>query len=147
VITVEMPPLRARPQDLIRFAEHYLQHFANQCARKIVGFTPEAAAQIRRYPWPGNMRELRNTIERSAILAPGERVDVSDLPTEIGSAGAAGAPSGTAFEAGAMITMDELEQMHIRRILERTVSLIEAAQILGIDQATLYRKRKKMGLE
>jgi NtrC-family two-component system response regulator AlgB len=149
VITVEMPPLRSRPQDLLRFAEHYLHHFAQQSGRKIADFTAEAAAHVRRYPWPGNMRELRNTIERSVILAPGDRITDTDLPLEVRGVNPAGAEGADdrSYEAGAMISMEELEQMHIRRVLDRTSSLIEAAKILGIDQATLYRKRKKMGLE
>jgi NtrC-family two-component system response regulator AlgB len=149
VITVEMPPLRSRPQDLLRFADHYLQYFAGQIGRKLTGFSPEAAADVRRYSWPGNMRELRNTIERSVILAAGDRINETDLPLEVRGGAPAGADGsdGRSYEAGAMISMDELEQMHIRRVLDRTSSLIEAAQILGIDQATLYRKRKKMGLE
>jgi NtrC-family two-component system response regulator AlgB len=145
VITVEMPPLRARPGDLLRFAEHYLKHFAAQCSRQIDGFTEEAAASIKLYPWPGNLRELRNAIERAVILAAGKRVSETDLPAELRPA--TSAINGTApAEAGAMLSLERLEEMHIRRILERTATLVQAAEILGIDQATLYRKRKSLGI-
>ena len=69
VITVEMPPLRSRDGDLIRFAEHYEKFFAEQCGRKLEGLSAEAVACIRAYAWPGNLRELRNAIERAVILA------------------------------------------------------------------------------
>ncbi|HZZ57309.1 MAG TPA: sigma-54 dependent transcriptional regulator [Opitutaceae bacterium] len=149
VISVEMPPLRSRPEDVVRFAAHYLRHFADQCGRKVAGFTDEASECIRFYPWPGNLRELRNVIERAVILAQGDRVAASDLPAEIRAArDPSGANlNGSSFEAGALITLDKLEEIHIRRVLERAASLIQAAEILGIDQATLYRKRKKLGME
>lgn len=147
VISVEMPPLRARPDDVIRFAEHYLRHFGAQCGRKLAGFTDEASSCIRLYSWPGNLRELRNVIERAVILAQGDRVTPADLPSEIRAALDGGAGEAHAFEAGAPVTLDKLEEVHIRRILERTSSLVQAAEILGIDQATLYRKRKRLGME
>ena len=154
VIAVEMPPLRARPEDLVRFASHYLQHFAAQCARRLTGFDASAEQCIRNYSWPGNLRELRNVIERTVILAPGERVTASDLPLEIrgGVAGAPTAalgsdPAGAALQAGTPITLDQLEEAHIRLILQKSESMVRAAEILGIDQATLYRKRKKLALE
>ena len=145
VITVEMPPLRARPGDLLRFAEHYLKHFAEQCGRQLEGFTDEAAAAIQLYPWPGNLRELWNAIERAVILAAGKRVSESDLPAELRPSAAA-ANGAVPAEAGAMVSLERLEEMHIRRILERTATLVQAAEILGIDQATLYRKRKSLGI-
>jgi NtrC-family two-component system response regulator AlgB len=146
VIAVEMPPLRARPSDLLRFAEHYLKHFAAQVGRNLTGFTDEAASIIQLYPWPGNLRELRNAIERAVILAGGKKITENDLPAELRTA--VSAASGTApAEAGSMISLEKLEETHIRRILDRTATLVQAAEILGIDQATLYRKRKALGIE
>jgi len=146
VITVEMPPLRARPGDLLRFAQHYLDFFAAQCGRQVTGFSDEAAAIIKMYPWPGNLRELRNAIERAVILAGGRQVTAADLPAELRGSSAIDA-AGDSARAGAMISIDRLEEFHIRRILEQAASMTQAAEILGIDQATLYRKRKKLGLE
>jgi NtrC-family two-component system response regulator AlgB len=146
VITVEMPPLRARPGDLLRFAEHYLKHFAEQCGRSLDGFSQEAAAAIQLYPWPGNLRELRNAIERAVILAPGKKVSEHDLPLELRSTVSPVDGAAPSTEAGSMISLERLEEMHIRRILERTATLVQAAEILGIDQATLYRKRKSLGI-
>ncbi len=148
VITVEMPPLRARPRDVLRFAEHYVQHCAVQFGRKVDGFTDEAAESIRRYSWPGNLRELRNTIERAVILAPEKRIGLSDLPVEIRqNLAGPGVPTDAPLQTGAMVSLQALEEQHIKRVLEVTSSMNEAAEILGIDQATLYRKRKKMGIK
>jgi NtrC-family two-component system response regulator AlgB len=150
VITVELPPLRARPDDLQRFSEHYLKHFAVQCGRKLEGFSPETMACLRRHPWPGNLRELCNVIEHAVILTRGSQIVPADLPGELRvSTPAELGANGHAIsaEAGARISIDQLEEAHIRLVLQRTHSLTEAAEVLGIDQATLYRKRKKIGLE
>jgi NtrC-family two-component system response regulator AlgB len=150
VIAVSMPPLRDRPADLIHFARHYLQHFAARSGRTLGGFSDDAVAAIQFYRWPGNLRELRNAIERAVILAAGKQVTAADLPGEMRAAPgapAAGDDSADGARAGAMITMERLEELHIRRVLEKTASLVQAAEVLGIDQATLYRKRKKLGLE
>jgi NtrC-family two-component system response regulator AlgB len=147
VISVTMPALRNRPADLLLFAEHYLRHFATQCSRHVEGFTPEAEAAIRFYPWPGNLRELRNAIERAVILTADTKIGPADLPAElrIDPATTAALPD-EAVGAGALISVDRLEEIHIRRILEKTASMVQAAEILGMDQATLYRKRKKLGI-
>ena len=148
VITVEMPPLRDRSADLIRFAQHYLKHFAALCGRRFDGFSEEALACIRAYPWPGNFRELRNSIERAAIMAKGKRIGLEDLPAELCAKTAPGANgNGASLEVGSLVSMEKLEEAHLRKVLDRTANLAEAAEVLGIDQATLYRKRKKIGLE
>ncbi len=150
VIVVEMPPLRARRGDLIRFAEHYLKHFAAQCGRRLEGFSEDAIARLSAHSWPGNLRELRNTVERAAIMARENKVRACDLPGDI-QASALGSSAETATSAGplqtgTMVSLEVLEEAHIRSVLERTKSRVEAAEVLGIDEATLYRKRKKMGL-
>jgi len=145
VIAVEVPPLRSRIGDLERFVEHYLKYFAGQCGRNLRGFSPEALARIRGHSWPGNLRELRNAIERAVILAhKEEEIGTEDLPLE----------ARNGFEAdrstpqpGELVTLEKLEETHIRKVLERTSSVAEAARVLGIDQATVYRKRKRMSLE
>jgi NtrC-family two-component system response regulator AlgB len=143
VIMVEMPPLRARQGDLMRLAEHYLKHFAHQCGRNITEFSEDAKARLSGYSWPGNLRELRNSIERAVILTKEDKVGADDLPGE--SAGS-DKISEDGMQPGSLVSLEQLEQLHMRRVLERTATVTEAAQILGIDQATIYRKRKKMGL-
>jgi NtrC-family two-component system response regulator AlgB len=148
VITAEMPPLRQRQSDLIRFAGHYFKHFAALCGRRLDGFSEPASAAIRAYSWPGNLRELRNAIERAVIMAKGNKINLEDLPAELRGQSASGAKgNGAPLEAGSLVSMEKLEEAHLRKVLERTGNLAEAAQVLGIDQATLYRKRKKIGLE
>jgi len=144
-----MPPLRSRDGDLIRFAEHYEKFFAEQCGRKLEGLSPEAVACIRAYAWPGNLRELRNAIERAVILAKREKLFPEDFPAELrGQNTSATSSNGENLpQIGSLISLEKLEEAHLRKILEKTSSLSEAAEILGIDQATLYRKRKKIGLE
>jgi two-component system, NtrC family, response regulator AlgB len=139
--------LRQLESDLVRFADYYTKFFAEQCGRKLDGIAPEASALIRSYSWPGNLRELRNAIERAVILAKEQHIMPNDLPIELRRQVQ---PEGDGAEnvpvAGSLISLDQLEEAHLKKILQRTPSLTEAAQILGIDQATLYRKRKKIGI-
>ena len=137
VITVDLPPLRQRPLDLPALAQDHLKFFARQGGRPIKGFTPAAMSAMQRYPWPGNLRELRNVIERAVILAPGDKIDVNDFPDSLRGS----QPSGAVI--GNRVSLEELEREHILRIIEIAGSMDEAAQILGIDPATLYRKRKR----
>ena len=146
VIAVEMPPLRLREGDLVRFAEYYQKHFAAQCRRELGPLSPEVVASIRGYGWPGNLRELRNAIERAVILAKNDKLAPEDFPGELRGQTAVGAGDDTP-QVGSRVTMEALEAAHMKKILERIPSLTEAAGILGIDQATLYRRRKKLGLE
>ncbi len=144
VISVEMPPLRARTKDLMGFAQDYLDHFSSQIGREVRGFSAKALDRIRTHQWPGNLRELRNSIERATILARGEEIEDTDLPS-----GNDATPSGAGASMvvpGADVTLEELEQEHIRLIIDRVKNLQDAAALLGIDKATLYRKRKKFEL-
>jgi two-component system, NtrC family, response regulator AlgB len=147
VITVEMPPLRRRPDDLLTFAENYLKFFARQFGRTLRGYSAEAKKLLLRHSWPGNLRELRNTIERAAILCQSKEIEASDINVS-GSVVVDGkSESSHGPGIGDAITIDELEAAHIRAILSKMTSLADAARVLGIDQATLYRKRKKLGLD
>ncbi len=146
VIAVEMPPLRSRDGDLVRFAEHYQKYFAEQCKREVGALTPEVIACIRAYSWPGNLRELRNAIERAVILAKDDHLNPEDFPGEMHGHNSTGAAENMP-QVGQMISFEKLETAHMRKILEVAPNLTEAAEILGIDQATLYRRRKKLGLD
>ena len=137
VITIEMPPLRQRALDLQSLAQQHLKLFARQSARPIKDFTSAALSAMQRYSWPGNLRELRNVIERAVILTKQDKIDVNDFPDTLRGA----QPSGAII--GNRVSLDELEREHIMRIVEIAGSMDEAAQILGIDPATLYRKRKR----
>ena len=143
VVEITLPPLRDRA-DLGDLADHLLSFFARQVGRSFVGFSGEARAAMRQYAWPGNLRELRNTIERAAIFGDGPTIGLADLPERIGFV--AGATTEAEIELGHAVRLDALEAEHIRRVLGRAASLDEAAKILGIDPSTLYRKRKQYGL-
>ncbi|HWF19165.1 MAG TPA: sigma-54 dependent transcriptional regulator [Verrucomicrobiae bacterium] len=143
VIAVEMPPLRTRHDDMLRFAEHYLKYFSKQCARPMPKISGPAATHMLAYTWPGNLRELRNAIERAVILAKGDELCAEDLPGDLdGDSNHRDAD----LQPGALISLERLEELHMRKVLERTSTVTEAAHILGIDQATIYRKRKKLGM-
>jgi NtrC-family two-component system response regulator AlgB len=147
VIEVMVPPLRNRPSDILPLAEHLLRFFAKQNAKPISGFAEPVRDALLRYPWPGNIRELRNAIERGVILAAGPVVKLTDLPSQVGNPNHAGPGSAAQpSSVGEPLTLDQTEAEQIRRILASTATIEEAATKLGIDPSTLYRKRKKYGI-
>jgi NtrC-family two-component system response regulator AlgB len=140
VIEIELPPLRQRPRDLLPLAEHLLRHFARQAGKTLTGFTAAAREAVARHAWPGNLRELRNAVERGVILSRGPEVDLAQLPVHLTNL------SGPRIELGGNCTLKALEAEHIRRVLATAGSLDEAAAVLGIDPSTLFRKRKRYKL-
>jgi two-component system, NtrC family, response regulator AlgB len=140
VITLTMSGLRDRPADFSRLAAGYLEFFSKRIGKKLDGFSAEVDDAFSRYAWPGNLRELRNVIERAVILANGDRLGLEDMPEEFST------PEDSRVTVGGRVTLDELETEHIRRVLGTTKTLDDAAKILGIDPATLYRKRQKLGM-
>ena len=139
VIQVEIPPLRERPDDVIALAERLLVFLGRSCHRMSLGFTDEAIHLLRHYSWPGNVRELRNVIERAVILCQTDLIVVNHLPENLRT-------MDRSVRIGDPIPLDNIEEEHIRRVLATTRSLQEAADILGIDQATLWRRRKQYGI-
>jgi NtrC-family two-component system response regulator AlgB len=140
VIEITLPPLRERRRDILPLAEHLLHFFARQAGKPLACFSDEARSAFLRYAWPGNIRELRNAIERGCILASAEEVGLADLPAQLA------APARAGVEVGGRVTLDALEAEHIRRVLAFAGTIDEAAEVLGIDPSTLYRKRKRYGL-
>lgn len=138
VITLSLPPLRERAEDIPELAQRFLTRFAQEYRRQAREFSDEAADYLRGYRWPGNIRELQNVIERAVILAQGETVDLADLGVSSAAAVGHGLP-----RAGDAITVEALERAHIEATLARASSLDVAAKTLGIDASTLYRKRKR----
>lgn len=138
VIPLTLPPLRERPEDIVPCARRFLALFAPRNHKPFLVFSPEAEEALRRHPWPGNLRELRNAVERAVILCQCQAVGPGFLP---GAQSEAPPPS-----PGSRVSLKSLEEEHIRRVLAGTKSLQEAAEVLGIDPATLYRKRKQLGI-
>jgi len=146
VINVTVPPLRRRGRDLVRFADAYLEHFARQMGRRIRGFSEDGRSRLLQHSWPGNLRELRNAIERATILARGEWIEADDLPRPESDNPIAALNGHSGPVIGGEHRLSELEEAHLRRVLEWAPTLQDAAAILGIDKATLYRKRKRFGI-
>ncbi|MGC4072116.1 MAG: sigma-54 dependent transcriptional regulator [Nibricoccus sp.] len=140
VINVMLPGLKDRPGDLMRLAENYRVFFSERMGKRITAFSPAVKEAFVRYAWPGNLRELRNVIERAVILASTDAIEPADLPEEFSH------QADSSIAVGARVTLDALETEHIRRVLASAKNLDEAAKTLGIDPATLYRKRQKLGL-
>jgi NtrC-family two-component system response regulator AlgB len=138
VVQIELPALRDRREDIGPLAERILAQLKREKS-SVVGFTEEAAEAMQNYRWPGNVRELRNVVERAMILCRSERIGVEHLPAGF-------APQAPSEGLGDPIPLDRLEELHIRRILAASKSLDDAAKILGIDVATLWRRRKKYGI-
>jgi len=137
VIEVHIPPLRERPEDILRLARQFLEFFARAARRSTPELSRAAEQALLAYSWPGNVRELRNAIERAVILWPAQVIEPHAFPERI----AAHVVSGP--QLGGDFTLEAIEREHILRVLARTATLEEAAQILGIDSSTLWRKRKK----
>jgi NtrC-family two-component system response regulator AlgB len=139
VIQVEIPSLRERPEDIAILAERLLTFFGRSRHHRFLGFTSEALQALKQYSWPGNIRELRNVVERAAILCQTEHVGIECFPENL-------LPSDSVARLGDRVSLEKIEEEHIRRVLATTKSIQEAADILGIDQATLWRRRKKYGV-
>src|SRR5579875_366101 len=142
VITLRVPALRERPEDILPLAERLLSSAAIRNRRPGLSFSSDAAAAIKRYRWSGNVRELRNAVERAAVLARGQIIVPDDLPDELfrESAAAFAEPSTTA-------SLEDLEREHIVRVLAESPTLEDAAETLGINVSTLWRKRKRYKID
>jgi NtrC-family two-component system response regulator AlgB len=138
VIDLRLPPLRERPEDTLRLARRFLAFFAKAARRKSQRLSPAAEGALLAYGWPGNIRELRNTIERAVILWPAEIIEPEAFPAHISAHSKTHPP-----EIGGNFSLEAIEREHITRVLARSATLEEAAAILGIDSSTLWRKRKK----
>jgi NtrC-family two-component system response regulator AlgB len=139
VIDLQLPPLRERPEDILRLARRFLIFFAKSARRHPPELSSSAADVLTAYSWPGNVRELRNTIERAVILWPAQIIEPEAFPAHISARHrATDAP-----QVGGDFSLDAVEREHITRVVARTATLDEAAAVLGIDASTLWRKRKK----
>ncbi len=139
VISIAVLPLRERREDILAIARDFLSYFCQTNHKPSLAFDPEAERALLEHSWPGNVRELRNVIERAVILGSGPTITPADLPASI-------VPAVDAPGVGDLVPLAALEEAHIRKILKKAPSIQAAADILGIDQATLWRRRKTYGI-
>jgi DNA-binding NtrC family response regulator len=131
-VRIKLPPLRERPEDVPLLIHHFLEKFSKG---SVVEVAPEADKILRAYRWSGNVRELENVIERAALLAAKGVIEIGHLPEEI--------RMGKEMNA---LSLEETEKIQIKRVLQIAKDFDEAATMLGIDRATLWKKRKKFNL-
>jgi len=137
VIEVRVPSLRERREDIVPMARRFLSFFARSLGRPVATLSPAAEKVLANYGWPGNVRELRNAIERAIILWPSSVIEPLAFPERISGAKDRGPYIGGKF------TLDEIERAQISAIVAQSKTMEEAAATLGIDDSTLWRKRKK----
>jgi DNA-binding NtrC family response regulator len=136
VFSISIPPLRERRTDIPLLCDYFLKKLASSMNKPITGFSPEATEQLKTYDWPGNIRELRNAVERAIVVSPGPTITAEQLPIPRGTKTA---PQDQSLEA--------LEKAHIIDILGQTGwNITRASEVLGIDRTTLYNKIEKYGL-
>jgi len=144
VVPLHLPPLRERPSDIPPLVEYFLSLYSRKNRKDIRAVAPAAIEALLAYRWPGNIRELENTIERAVILCLGERISLSELPGHIRQS--AGDPAPAVPRPG--MTLKEMEQDLIRVTLEQTAgNRTRAAEILGISRQTLQNKLREYALE
>jgi DNA-binding NtrC family response regulator len=133
VVSIQLPPLRDRREDILPLAEHFLRKFSKDNNKVIKCFSPDVIEFMMNYSWPGNVRELENMIEHGVILAKHKEISMADLPQDFCHPSP---PEGK--------TIEDVMRNHIINVLEETKGNIsEAAKILGIQRMTLYNKLKK----
>lgn len=143
VISLHVPPLRERTEDIPPLTRHFLLRFAGRNKKNIRGFSSRAMDLMLHYSWPGNVRELENVVERAVILAPSDMITEQDLPVALRAEEGAVSP---AAEMG--MSLDDVERVAIVRTLEQVGNnKSEAARILGVTRVTLRSKMKKFGLD
>ncbi len=143
VITLPVPPLRERREDILPLAQWMLAAASVRNRRAPMQLAPEAATALKSYDWPGNVRELRNALERAAVLCRSDVIRPDDLPDSVFREVAAAGPAGTAPAA----SLEQVERAHLMRVLDQSATLDEAAATLGINVTTLWRKRKRYGID
>ncbi len=143
-ISVFLPPLRERREDIVPLANAFLKRFAAQANRVITGFTPAAGDMLRRFDWPGNVRQLQNEVQRAVLMAEDKVIDAQDLAITVSQAQEAGGDA----EGGNLTLMEAMERNTIVQMLKETRgNKLETAKRLGIGRQTLYNKIKAYAIE
>ena len=147
VISLDIPPLRKRRDDIVLLTQHFIQNFAEKNRKQIKGFTPKAIDRLIRYDWPGNVRELMNAVERAVVLARTERIDDEDLAIIQTPFDQAVESTPVLEEINEITTLENMERTAVIKTLKATDgNKSEAARRLGITRKTLHKKLKKYGI-
>jgi DNA-binding NtrC family response regulator len=143
VVQLDLPPLRIRGQDVLELAQHFLSEFSQKNGRAALRLSRGAAEKLLHYEWPGNVRELENSMERAVALARYSELMIDDLPERIRAYRATPTPA-HAEDASELVSLEEVERRYIERILKLVGdNKSRAAQLLGVDRRTLYRKLER----
>jgi two-component system, NtrC family, response regulator AtoC len=148
VVQIPLPPLRARANDVLVLAQHFIHRLAEPMGKRVSGFSSAVAERLLSYVWPGNVRELQNCIERAIALARFEELTVEDLPAKVRDYKPSSFVVVATEDPTDLVTMEEVEHRYIKRVMESVgQNKTQAAKILGFDRTTLYRKldRYKLG--
>src|SRR5918994_2106087 len=146
-ITIHVPPLRERTEDIQLLAEHFFKMYARKYQRPITGISQAAYQRLFSHTWPGNVRELQNVLERAVLLAKGNKIEPVDLPFENGALPEKAA-QGTGWDVPPNMTLEDIEKLVIERTLQRTGGNKQAAaNLLGIYRPRLYSKIKKYNID
>ncbi|HYZ84657.1 MAG TPA: sigma-54 dependent transcriptional regulator [Bryobacteraceae bacterium] len=136
MVEIELPRLTERKEDLPLLQQFFMQQFAEQYGKAIKGITPRAQVVLSRYPWPGNVRELKSVLGSACMMADGDMLDVRDLPERL----RARQPETKTYEDQDLLPLAEVERRHVMRVLQSVGgNKVQAAKILGINRATVYR--------
>jgi len=145
VVAIRLPPLRDRPGDVLLLAEHFLYDFAKKARRKTLSLSAAAKKRLEAHAWPGNIRELRNAIERLAYLCPNDRIEPEDLTFIV--AGGGDSPTAVPDHLPLADASDSFQKAYILRAIERSGgNMSEAAERLGLHRSNLYRKMRQLGM-
>ncbi len=136
VLRIDLPPLRDRPEDIKLLAQRYVEHWARENHRPIVGLHADAMHLLTRHSWPGNARELRNVIERAVLLCDANQLGVEHLPHNL-------LRDTRSFSIGDLVPLEAVESMHIRSVLASTGTIKGAAAVLRINASTIARRLKR----
>ncbi|HKO92860.1 MAG TPA: sigma-54 dependent transcriptional regulator [Polyangiaceae bacterium] len=143
VVQIHVPPLRARGNDVLLLAQHFVRKFADRMRKGVTGISSEAAKKLVEYDWPGNVRQLENSMERAVTLTRFEQITVEDLPDRI-SRYESSRMTIADVDSEHMLTLDQLEKRYIERVLKAAQgNKTQAAKLLGVDRRTLYRKLER----
>lgn len=147
---IYIPPLRHRKGDILVLAQHFLESLSKKLGKEVKGFSKKALKLIYDYPWPGNIREMENTIERCMIIAERDIIDVDDLPTHLRNSDSVIASdfTGNVFNDDTIIPFEKLKEESIRHALKVTKgNIVEAAKKLHLGRATIYRLMERYNIE